>query len=923
MPVTLITGPHQSGKSRRLWERLRAAPLGSAVLVRPSSERSHDLIRQVHAWSGPGLLPPVWSFADLVERCAATVEAAPRALSTGLLTHALRTWAAKHLHGPWLVLAGFRATGRELAELVRRLDDHGVTDADIALAQRMLHERGENVLVSCLNDVVTARAQTVAIARAQGAALAGARLRLLADSGAAPSIATIAFDDFQTFTPAELAFIRSLGDRRQLIITAVDDGRLGRDASLADRLRAGLPGATEERLSAIAEASPHAPGVRAVLGAALEEGRPIAPDGVACYRYRDPLHAGRAVAAWLRRAGVAPAQALLVVRVADAEALALADALAAAGIPVNGRFQVPFLGTTAGGALAALATFCREQTWGSFLAVAERLAVEAPPVRLTDLAGPWSRLGVDEGLAKIDTLAQDPRDSCDGWGWNEPGAGRPWLVAAVTWLTEQRERLRAEGTWWQRLVVLTTRLDLSDGGSGVLRTLADMAALHPLSPEDLDELLGAARITVERDAGAPALEITDAVRGRTWPRPVVFIHDLEHGRWSSLPATGALMPGDERRHLAAVLGRDIYDEAGRAAGEIGSFLAVIGRATQRVVFGIPCGEREPCAWLGTLCDQVGWDLEKLREDAGGEAVPGAPLGTHDAQGAHEHALWSVVPGNPSFSFRVPPVTDLKRLELKVSGLGTVFRDAFAVVCDRLCLGEPLVDQEVMDEGSELHDLLAGLVEVPPVAWPQELARRLPSWIAAAPDALKRIERARRARRVVEVITAEAIPAADADRREAEVRRVVPITVPGHEPLMLTGYIDRVDHLGDGRVRLIDYKRGALSSQTQALKDGNDGQLLGYLLAARAAGWQAEGAYYLSLRDGARAGWGVIPTPGGRQASKAGTPLTELDRLATELGQAIAALAAGSAAADPEGRSATDYAAIARADERRLDVGGES
>ena len=74
MPVTLITGPHQSGKSRRLWERLRAAPLGFAVLVRPSAGLPHDLIRQVHAWGGPGLLPPVWSFSDLVERCAATVD---------------------------------------------------------------------------------------------------------------------------------------------------------------------------------------------------------------------------------------------------------------------------------------------------------------------------------------------------------------------------------------------------------------------------------------------------------------------------------------------------------------------------------------------------------------------------------------------------------------------------------------------------------------------------------------------------------------------------------------------------------------------------------------------------------------------------------------------------------------------------------
>lgn len=924
MPVTLITGPHQSGKSRRLWERLRAEPVGSAVLVRPTAGLPHDLIRQVHAWSGPGLLPPIWSFADLVERCAATVDTVPRALSTGLLTHVLRAWATKHLRGPWSALAGFRATGRELADLVRRFDDHGITDAEITAAQSTLRERREVALATCLNDVAAARAHIAAIARVQQAMLPGARLRLLAEVGAVPSIATIAIDDFQTFTPAELAFVRSLGERRQVFITAIDDVRLGRDASLADRLRAGLPGANEERHSSIAVASPHDAGVRVLLRTALEEGSSITSDGVACYRYRDPLHAGRAIAAWLRRSGIAPSQALVVVRVADGEALALADALAAAEVPVSGRFRVPFLGTSAGGAFAALATYCRESTWSAFLAVSERLAGEAPPpVRLVDLVGPWGRLTVDEGIARVEKLAQSKDGSCDGWGWNEPGDGQPWLTATVTWLKARHERLRADGTWWQRLVVLAERLDLSDGGSGVLRTLADLAALHPLSHEDLDELLGAARVTVERDGGANALEITDAVRGRTWPRPVVFIHDLEHGRWPSLPTNGALVPGDERRHLASVFARDVYDEAGRAAGEVGAFLAVIGRATQRVVFGIPCGEREPCAWLGTLCDQLGWDLEKLREDAGAEAVPGAPLGLQDAQGGHERALWSATPGSPSFAFRVPPTKALKQLGLKVSTLGTVFRDAFAVVCDRLCLGEALVDQEAMEEGTDLHHLLAEMAKQPPVQWPRELARLLPDWISRAPDALKRIERARRARHVVEVITDEVVPAGDATSRTAEARQQVPIIVPGHEVLSLTGYIDRVDHLADGRVRLIDYKRGAISSQIQALKDGSDGQLLGYLLAARAAGWQAEGAYYLSVRDGTRAGWGTIPTPGGKQASKAGLDLAELDRLATELGQAIAALADGLAIADPEGRSARDYTALARIDERLLDAGGEN
>jgi RecB family exonuclease len=931
MPVTLITGPHQSGKSRRLWQRLRAEEAGSVVLVRPVAVATHELIRQVHAWCGPGLLPPMWSLADLVERCAAAVDLSPRPLAAGLVTHVLREWAPSHLRSRWSALARFRATGRELAELVRRLDDHGISDADLVLAQRTLRERGDQVLAVCLADAMAARAHIAAIGRAQGTMLPGSRLQLLVQAEAAPPVATIGIDDFQAFTPAELALLRCIGERRQVVITAIDDARLGRDASLADRLRAALPGATEERLTGIAAASAHGPGVRSLLAGILEEGRPLAAEGVDRYRYRDPLHAGRAIAAWLRRSGTAPAQALVVVRVADGEALALADALAAAEVPVSGRFQLPFLGTMAGGAFAALAAFCREQTWASFLAATERLAaigllaedVAPPPVRLADLAGPWSRLGVDDGLVRIGTMVQHESGVCDGWGWNEPQdpeGGHPRLAAALVWLKEWRERLRIDGTWWQRLLQLSRSLDLSDGGSGVLRTLSELAAHHPVAPEDLEELLGAARVEVVRDGGAGALEITDAIRGRTWPRPVVFIHDLEHGRWPAAPVGGALLPQDERGLLAAVLARDVYDEAGRAAGEIGAFLAVIGRAVQRVVVGIPCGEREPCAWLGTLCDQVGWDLEELRQDAGAEAVPGAPLGLHDAQGAHERALWSGAPGSPSFAFRVPPTSDLARLGLKISALGAVFRDAFAVVCDRLCLGEPLMDRETLEEGTELHRQLAELRSHPPAEWAREVPRLLETWIVAAPDELKRVERERRTRRVVEVMSQEAQAAATATAHACEDRRRVQIAVPGHQPLMLNGSIDRVDHLPGGRVRLIDYKRGAISAQMQALKDGTDGQLLGYLLAAQAAGWQPEGAYYLSLRDGARAGWGTIPTPDGRQASKAGVDLAELDRLAGELGRAIAALAGGVAAADPDGRSGRDYAPIARIDERRLDLG---
>jgi hypothetical protein len=90
MSVTLITGRHQTGKSFRLWQRLRAEPLGTAVLVRPSAGMPADLVRQVYAWGGGGLLPPVWSFHHLCEQCAAGAEHLPAPCTLGWATHVLR-----------------------------------------------------------------------------------------------------------------------------------------------------------------------------------------------------------------------------------------------------------------------------------------------------------------------------------------------------------------------------------------------------------------------------------------------------------------------------------------------------------------------------------------------------------------------------------------------------------------------------------------------------------------------------------------------------------------------------------------------------------------------------------------------------------------------------------------------------------------
>ncbi len=922
MSVTLITGPHQSGKSWRLWQRLRAEPLGAAILVRPTAGMPADLVRQIYTWGGSGILPPVWSFHDLCEQCAAGAESLPAPCSLSWATHVLRDYATTKLRSTWSTLGAYRATGHELADLCLRLDAHGITDADFAMVERSLRERGDQAVVAHWQDVIAALAHLTAVAKKHNVALPGARLRAIAAQASMPKKTAIYIDDFQMFSPAELSLLKAIGAGRELIIAAVDDARLGLGASLADRLRMAMPDAMEERLSQIVATAPQSADVKAVLSGILDDSRVIPSSALSYYRYRDPTHAGRAIASWLRKNQVAPTQAMVVVRLADASALALADALIAAEVPVSGSFQVPFLSTTAGGVFAALVAWCRAPTWGHFLSLVERLSLNDPPlVCLSDLIGPWARAPLSEGFKRIDTLIETGISG--SWGWQEPQSKtRPWLTATRSWLQAWEKRLVCEGTWWQRLQLLCTALDIGDGGSGVLRTLQELHALHPISAEDVDELLQVSRVSVERDGGPQGLVITDAVRGRTVPRRVVLIHDLEHGLWPSQAKGGALFPLDERKLLSSLLARDLYDESGRVGGETAAFLAVIARATERVVCGIPCADREPNPWLGSICEQVGWELETLRAGAAEEAVPGAPLGIHDAQGPHERALWSVTPNNPKFTFRVPAMSP-SQWGLKASGLSAVFRDSFSLVCDHLCLSQPLVDRDVMEEGNELHDLLAELAKQPPSAWAQVLPRLLHDWVVTCDDLLKQAERRRLAARILEVMTTEAQTVAEADKCQAEVKVTVPISIPEHETLSLRGYIDRVDHLPDGTVRLIDYKRGAISAQADQLTQGTDGQLLGYLLAAAVQQWSVSGAYYLSLRAGARAGWGTIPTPDGKKPNKAGQDLAEVENVTAELGRCLAELASGITHADPDGRSAHDYAPIARLDEQRLHTGEEA
>ncbi len=888
MPLTLITGPHQSGKSRRLWELLRSEPPGTAVLVRPGAGLTRDLVRQVHAWVGPGWLPPILTMPELAERAAAAIGDAPAILSEAWVRHALRRWLAEGLTGtPWARLAPYRRTARDLADLLLRLDAQQVSTADLDLALRGVDEE----VAAKLRALRSARRWLQTESTRRRAATPGARFAAL---HAAPlPWAALYLDDVLSLSPAEVAWLVAIAGERRVVVAAIDDDRCA--GGLLERLRQALPDAAEERLSGIHPASAHGAATRALLPLLLpaDGEAPLLPTAVVTgaldlYRYRDPVHAGRALAAWLSARQVPAAQVNCYVRAADGDALALADALRAAGIPVTGRFHVPYTSTAVGAVVAALGDYLARPGWEMFRTLAERLplATSAPAtaVPLAELAYPWRSL--DEAFAALAGLATDGEHGDLGVAALHQTA----LAATLAQLRVLHAQLPTTGTWFAKLVAAAAQLAVPLDATGP--ALAALEALHPVDADDLADALALVTSDVVRDDGPESLMVLDAVRGRSSPRAVAVLHGLEHGGWPRQPSRGVLLTTDDLGSLGGVAS-DWYDERARTAGELAAVLACAARGTARLVIGIPCGEREPSAWLSTIAEQAGWDLEALRSEPDAEAVAGAPLGPHDSRGAHEAALWQQAPRTPALRFQVPPTAPAD-LGLKVSSLGDLLGDSFAVVCNRLALGPVLGERALMADGNELHALLAKLVSVPPVSWSEAGERLLGEWIAVTADPLERAARRRRAQQLRVVIAAESLEAVKATRIEAEVTVTVTLALGELGDLTLRGKADRIDHREDG-VRVVDYKRGRAGAFRKAVADEREAQVLAYAQALLQSGQTVVEGAFVPLTEGKPV---VID-------------LEDAAERWARLCASAAELASGTAHALPDGSCARDHAPIIR------------
>lgn len=921
--MLLLTGPYQSGKTYQLWKQLRAEPLGSAVLVTPLGELTQQFKKQVYGWFGPGFLPITLGIAQFFERCESGGEKVPEELTQARAAHWFQDWAAKGLAGTcWESIAHYRGTARDLADLCFRLDQACVSDQDLHLASR---QKDDRYLAEQCRALMRAREHLRERTAQEHCATPGQRLQLLAASGPAAPWRTIYFDDVMSMTPAQLAVLRALESGRQLVMNAVDDHRLGSGA-LVERLRKAFVHAEERRCDP-AKAPPTGDCGAIVSLALTDEMIAVPADSVINYHYRDEAHAGRAIAALLRRRAIAPGSAVLFVRECNARGLALADALIAAGVPVRGSFQTPYAATAEGALIGALGAWCAQPTWRHFLSTCQRLIANdrdvgierRAPLFLPELLGPWASRPATEALAK---LKQSDRGIVDGWGWERES--RAALSDVATWLEAWLKVLSVDGNWFARLDQLVRTLAPTEQAAGVLHRLAALDGDHAVGRTNLDEALALENVRVERGVdGDGALLIQDAVRGRAATREVAIIHDLELGLWPYQPGQGGLFARDARRKLAAALGdKDPYDEEARKSGEIASFLAVLARGSKQVVLGIGCGERQPSPWLTTVAQQLGWNLENERAKESAEIMPGAPLGPADSQGPAEQALWQKV-GQPSFAFMVP-AGKASDLALRASQLNDLLCDSFAVVCDRMRCRAPFTDRARQDLGIQFHKILAGITAnqktLSPVACEQALAR----WIDAAGDQVERALRRHAARGVVAAIEKEAALFAGAPAYEMAAEREIAISLKtATGALSIKGIADRIDRFADGSARIVDYKIGAIQGYRDLLNAEQEGQLLAYAIGLRQEGLLVVGAHYRGLVDGNVAGYrdqGAWYAFGNAHNSYPGIGVDEFAEREARLVTAIDTLAAGSASTGVDGLCADrGFAPIARLDEARLDL----
>jgi ATP-dependent helicase/DNAse subunit B len=359
MPISLIVGPPNSGRTGEIRRRFGEALGHDPVLVVPTREDVDRLERELCEDSGASLGGAVLTFGSLFGEVARATGTATPPLLTAVQRLQLVRAAVRQTE--------LRALGRSAARdgfapalerLFGELQAAGIDPDGLA---RTVAERGGEPIEGELSRLYRAyRELCSGLGMADShdlAAAATAGLRRAPDAWGRRPLFLYGFDDL---TPEQLELLRALAEAAEVVVAVTWEDRpaLAARASLLGELRDGLGARVELELGTRPDYTrsellhhlerhlfePAPPRQRPDSGLELLE--------AAGARAEAELIGGRI--AQLLAAGVAASEIVVVVRHPDADGPLLAEVLGRLGIPVAGEARLPLERSAVGRGLHAL-----------------------------------------------------------------------------------------------------------------------------------------------------------------------------------------------------------------------------------------------------------------------------------------------------------------------------------------------------------------------------------------------------------------------------------------------------------------------------------------------------------------------------------------------------------------------------------------
>ncbi|MEX2196023.1 MAG: PD-(D/E)XK nuclease family protein [Thermoleophilaceae bacterium] len=625
MPLALVTGPANSGKTGELLDRFTGALAREPVLVLPTSADVRRFEEELLARRPVAVGGRILTFGRLFESVAQAVGAVtPPALSAhqrdAVLAVVAREAPLEALAGP----ARRRGFAAALGGFVDEAQAARLTPAELAVRLRGVAARGagdggylRELAVLCERYA----ARVAKLGRADAHDLAGAAIDGLTADPAAWGGRPVFLYGFDDLTYEQLALVEGLSRAAEVVVALVHEP--GRACLVArERLLARLQSLGAEHAETL---PPHeGPGLLSHLERgflALDAPRREPGEGLVLLEAsgeRNEVEQVGAEIASLLRAGAAPEDMAVIVRAPEAHAALIEQVFASYGIPAAIDAQMPFGRTVLGRGLVALlraALVTRSAAdLVAYLRTPGRAATPNAVDRLERDVRVERRETVDE--AEEAWLAEERRELWELRALREAAAQGP---AA---LVERVAELARDMFEWARrrqapVLDRAARRDqlASEQAGRALAELAELCAADPgLAPDaaGLAELLDT--LAVWRSGGDPTgcVEVMSPYRARARRYPHVFVLSLQEGEFPRRGSDDPFLTESERVACGLPQRADQRDE------ERYLFYSAISRALRRLHLswrGADDDGRELARSF--FVDDV---LDLLTEDAEGELV---------------------------------------------------------------------------------------------------------------------------------------------------------------------------------------------------------------------------------------------------------------------------------------------------------------